>query len=94
MQDQAISANHFPASDAQFTAIAQDQCPWCRELAQRLKRTLGPVLLHQRDADDDQDEAEQASRLAPVAQPEIEHPGSQQQQEHGFAHDGQRDCPA
>jgi hypothetical protein len=94
VQHQQVAADHLGAGDALLLAAAQHQGARGGQLAQRLQRALRAALLHQRDADDHEDEAEQKQRLAPVAQRQVDAARGQQHQEHGLgehlAHDRQQ----
>ena len=59
VQYEQVLAHHLAPGDTLLYPVADDQGTRCGQIAQRLQRALGAALLHQCDANDHEDEAEQ-----------------------------------
>jgi len=92
-QHQQVAAHHLAPGDAQLLPVADHQRTRAAEIAQRLERALAAALLHHGDRDRDQHEDQQHRRLAVVAEQQVEQAGGDQQAEHRFARDLERDAP-
>jgi hypothetical protein len=89
-QHEQITPRNVASGDADAAAVAHDEGPRARHVPQRLERPLGLVLLHERDAEDEHDEAQQHERLLPVAEEQVDAAARQQEQRHGLGGEGER----
>jgi len=90
---QQIACNYVAAGNHAPLAVAQNLRARARQLAQRLERALGPALLIERDRDHHEHREQERQRFLDVAERDVDHTRTDQQQEHRLAHDFPRDRP-
>ncbi len=87
-----IAAHHLATSDSSALAIANDQRPGTGEVAQRLQDALGAGFLNHRDQNRQCREGKQNQRFLQVAKRQIDCAATEQQRQHGLAHDLEHDA--
>ena len=87
LDDDGIAAHHFPPSDAPPNAVPDDKGAGAGHVAQSFQNPLAARFLNDRDGDGNGGEGQQNQCLGQVSQEEINHPGAEQQREHGLGQD-------
>src|SRR5690348_13944853 len=90
-QYQHIATYHLATGDSLPVSISYHQRTWAGKIAEGIQRTLGFMFLVERDPDHDKDRQEQDKRFLQFAEEKIDDAAADEQQEHGFADDFQRD---
>jgi hypothetical protein len=90
-EDDEVASHHVAPCDATMRAIADDEGPGARQIAQRLQRPLRAPLLDDGDRHDHEHEAEEHQGVGWLAHEEVQAPRGYQHDEHGLASDFQAD---
>ena len=83
-QDDEVVAHELAARDADAAPLADHERARAREVPERLERPLRLSLLHERQAHDEDHEAEQHHRFLAVAEGQVDPAAHQQQERHGL----------
>ncbi len=86
--------HHLAPRDAPMHAVANDERPRARQIAQRLQRPLRAPLLDDGDGHDHEHEAEQHQGVGRLAHEEVEGSRGDEHEEHGLACDLEARWPA
>ena len=90
MQQHQVTGHDLAAGDALFHASAHHQRARTGQIAQRLQRALGLAFLIDGDADHHEHGHQQDQRFVKIAERKVDRAPGDQQQQHRFAHDFQR----
>ena len=84
-----VVAHELAARDAEARAVAKDEGPRARQVAQRGERALRLPLLEEREHYDEENEAEQHRGFLPMANRRVDGAARDEQQRHRLAHEGE-----
>ena len=90
MQEHQIARHDLATGDAFLHPCAHYQCAWTGQIAQRLERAFGLALLIDGDAHYNEHGHQQDKRFAKIAEGKVDRAACNQQQQHRFTHDFQR----